>query len=243
MKMRRYRCVCPGRTRTPRRSAVTAAAPPRRGSRRGLVIGAIPVLLAGAGLLSHTARPGRRGLPGRLHHQFESWPGGFGANVTINNLGDAVDGWRLTWSFGAGQQITQMWNATLTQSGSAVTATNVGYNGSIPTGGSAAFGFNGSWTRQQPGAHVVRPERRDLHRHPAPDHPHPHADLRRPTPHRRRPTRHVRSSVDVPLDLDRPAGEPEVGVGLAQGLHQRRLQRQAPRLRHDARHRDRRGAR
>ena len=41
----------------------------------------------------------------------------------------------------------------------------------------------------------------------------------------------------------RRAGDPEVGVGLAQGLHQRRLQRQAPRLRDDARHRDRPGVR
>ena len=52
--------------------------------------------------------------------------------------------------------------------------------------------------------------------------------------------RHVRSSVDVPLDIDGPAGEPEVGVGLAQGLHRRPLQRQAPRLRDDARHAGRR---
>ena len=51
------------------------------------------------------------------------------------------------------------------------------------------------------------------------------------------PTGSVHASVDVPLDVDGLAGEPEVGLGLAQGLHQRRLQRQAPRLRHDARHR------
>ena len=27
------------------------------------------------------------------------WPGGFGANVTITNLGDPLSGWRLSWSF------------------------------------------------------------------------------------------------------------------------------------------------
>ena len=53
----------------------------------------------------------------------------------------------------------------------------------------------------------------------------------------------VRASVDVPLDVDGRAGEPEVGLGLAQGLHQRRLQRQAPRLRARRTTRDRRGAR
>ena len=71
-----------------------------------------------------------------------SWPGGFGANVTITNLGDPVNGWRLTWSFGAGQTITQLWNGSSTQSGSQVTVTNASYNGGIATGGTATFGFN-----------------------------------------------------------------------------------------------------
>jgi hypothetical protein len=73
------------------------------------------------------------------------WPGGFGANVNVNNLGDAVSSWTLTWSFSAGQTITQLWSGSVTQSGSQVTVTNASYNGSIPTGGSASFGFNGSW--------------------------------------------------------------------------------------------------
>ena len=73
------------------------------------------------------------------------WPGGFGANVNITNLGDVVSGWTLTWSFSAGQTITQLWSGTHTQSGSQVSVTNVDYNGSLPTGGSASFGFNGSW--------------------------------------------------------------------------------------------------
>ncbi|MCZ7475310.1 non-reducing end alpha-L-arabinofuranosidase family hydrolase [Micromonospora sp. WMMC273] len=78
------------------------------------------------------------------------WQGGFGANVTITNLGDPVSSWTLTWSFGAGQTVTQSWNTSLTQSGSAVTARNVDYNGSIPTNGNTSFGFNGSWTSSNP---------------------------------------------------------------------------------------------
>jgi len=73
------------------------------------------------------------------------WPGGFGASVTITNRGAAVTSWRLTWSFAAGQTITQLWSGTVSQSGAAVTVTNASYNGSIPTGGTASFGFNGSW--------------------------------------------------------------------------------------------------
>ncbi|MFB9239303.1 non-reducing end alpha-L-arabinofuranosidase family hydrolase, partial [Plantactinospora siamensis] len=78
------------------------------------------------------------------------WQGGFGANVTVTNLGDAVSSWTLTWSYSAGQTVTQFWNTALTQSGSAVTAKNVSYNGSIPTNGSVSFGFNGSWTSSNP---------------------------------------------------------------------------------------------
>ncbi|MEU8261382.1 cellulose binding domain-containing protein [Micromonospora sp. NPDC048999] len=73
------------------------------------------------------------------------WGGGFGADVTVTNLGDPVNGWTLTWSWTAGQQVTQAWNATVTQSGAQVAARDAGYNAAIGTGGTAAFGFNGSW--------------------------------------------------------------------------------------------------
>jgi hypothetical protein len=78
------------------------------------------------------------------------WAGGFGADVAITNLGDPVPSWTLRWSFVSGQAVTQAWNATVTQSGSAVTAVNVSYNGALATGGSTSFGFNGSWTSGNP---------------------------------------------------------------------------------------------
>jgi O-glycosyl hydrolase len=78
------------------------------------------------------------------------WQGGFGANVTITNLGDPLTSWALTWSYSAGQTVTQAWNTTLTQSGAAITARNVSYNGTIATNGTASFGFNGSWTGSNP---------------------------------------------------------------------------------------------
>src|SRR4051794_2615241 len=52
------------------------------------------------------------------------WGGGFGANVGITNLGDAISSWTLTWSFGAGQTITQLWNGSSTQSGAQVSVKN-----------------------------------------------------------------------------------------------------------------------
>lgn len=72
------------------------------------------------------------------------WSGGFKANVTITNSGDAVNGWTLAWTYGGGQQVTSAWNATITQSGSAVTARNVGYNASLASGATDSFGFLGT---------------------------------------------------------------------------------------------------
>jgi hypothetical protein len=74
------------------------------------------------------------------------WTGGFGASVTITNTGSTtINGWTLNWSFANGQTITQIWNATDTQTGGTVSATNASYNGTIAPGGTASFGFNGSW--------------------------------------------------------------------------------------------------
>ena len=69
------------------------------------------------------------------------WQGGFGANVTVTNLGDPINGWTLTWSYTAGQQVTQAWNATVTQSGASAMAVNAAWNGQLPAGGSIGFGF------------------------------------------------------------------------------------------------------
>lgn len=78
------------------------------------------------------------------------WPGGFGANVTITNLGDPVSSWKLDWTYTAGQRIQQLWNGTASTSGGQVSVTSLPWNGSIPTGGTASFGFNGSWAGSNP---------------------------------------------------------------------------------------------
>ena len=79
-------------------------------------------------------------------YQVNQWTGGFTAQVQVTNNGAALSGWTLTWSFTGNQQITSAWNAQITQSGAAVTAQNVSYNGSLPTGGSVQFGFQASFS-------------------------------------------------------------------------------------------------
>ncbi|MFS0703691.1 cellulose binding domain-containing protein [Cellulomonas sp. 179-A 9B4 NHS] len=78
------------------------------------------------------------------------WGGGFGADVRVENLGDPLDGWTLTWQFGAGQTVAQAWNAVASQSGATVTARNAGYNAALPSGSTVGFGFNGAWSGTNP---------------------------------------------------------------------------------------------
>ncbi|WBB96276.1 MULTISPECIES: cellulose binding domain-containing protein [unclassified Solwaraspora] len=73
------------------------------------------------------------------------WPGGFGARVTITNLGDPLTSWTLTWSFGAGQTVMQAWNTSLTQSDSAVSASNVSYRNAGQCSGLQTGGEGPRW--------------------------------------------------------------------------------------------------
>lgn len=112
--------------------------------RVGLVMASVATLV-GAGVVVASSASAAVGC--RVAYSGTSqWPGGFTADVVITNLGDPIDGWRLVWTWPSGQQATQVWNATITQSGSQATATNVSYNAAIATNGSVSFGFNGSWS-------------------------------------------------------------------------------------------------
>jgi hypothetical protein len=79
------------------------------------------------------------------------WSGGFTAAVTVTNLGSPLTGWTLAFDFTAGQTVMQGWNATWSQAGTRVTATNAAWNGALGTGSSASIGFNG----YSPGANPV----------------------------------------------------------------------------------------
>jgi chitodextrinase len=83
----------------------------------------------------------------RVAYGVNQWNNGFTANITITNTSSsAVNGWTLAWSYAGNQQVGNAWNATVSQSGQAVTARNMSYNGSIPAGGTTSFGFNASFS-------------------------------------------------------------------------------------------------
>src|SRR6185312_486711 len=102
------------------------------------VAAALPVALGESGAAAATA-------PCSVTYQVNQWSGGFTANVSVTNGGAALTAWTISWSFDGTQQITSAWNAQVTQSGKAATATNESYNGAVAAGGSQ-FGFQGTWS-------------------------------------------------------------------------------------------------
>ena len=74
------------------------------------------------------------------------WDTGFTANVTVTNNSTAKSSWSVKWAYAGNEKVTSGWNAKVSQSGTAVTAANESYNGSLATGGSVSFGFQGTYS-------------------------------------------------------------------------------------------------
>jgi Cellulose binding domain/Fibronectin type III domain len=71
------------------------------------------------------------------------WASGYVAGVDITNNGpDPLDGWTLTFTWPTGwQRLDSGWNATWTQDGRDVKATNLDTNGTLAPGASVSIGF------------------------------------------------------------------------------------------------------
>ncbi|MFD3515497.1 glycoside hydrolase family 9 protein [Streptomyces sp. NPDC058657] len=79
------------------------------------------------------------------------WGTGFTATLTVKNTGaEAVDGWKLSWTYPAGQRVTSAWNATVTQDGTAVVARNTDWNRTLAPGATASFGVQGTHSGTSP---------------------------------------------------------------------------------------------
>ena len=80
------------------------------------------VALGGAGLAIAALPAGAAAAGCRVTYTITNqWPGGFSAGLSITNLGDAISSWTVGWTFANGQMVTQLWNGTVSQSGSAPT--------------------------------------------------------------------------------------------------------------------------
>ncbi|ASE07952.2 glycoside hydrolase [Jonesia denitrificans] len=79
------------------------------------------------------------------------WNSGFTATVKITNTStQPINGWSLAFTFPAGQQITNLWSATNTSTGSTATITNAAWNPTINAGQTVEFGFNGTHNGNNP---------------------------------------------------------------------------------------------
>jgi len=92
--------------------------------------------------------------PRAVHYAISnSWPGGFGASITLTNkAATAVNGWTLTFTWpAAGEGVQSGWNGTWTQSGQTVTVVATSWDATIgANGGTVSLGFNGIDTGQDP---------------------------------------------------------------------------------------------
>ncbi|MFG1812102.1 cellulose binding domain-containing protein, partial [Streptomyces sp. NPDC049040] len=79
-----------------------------------------------------------------------SWSGGYQGEVKVTAGSAAISGWTVRWTLSSGQTITQVWNGSLSTSGSTATVTNASYNGSLQPSASTTFGFLANGTPSTP---------------------------------------------------------------------------------------------
>ncbi|MBO4209309.1 cellulose binding domain-containing protein, partial [Micromonospora echinofusca] len=75
-----------------------------------------------------------------------AWTGGFTAEIRVTNRGGALNGWTVSFTAGAGVQLSNGWNGRWSQSGQQLTVSNESWNGSVPGGGTINVGFQGTYT-------------------------------------------------------------------------------------------------
>ncbi|MCO8269112.1 PQQ-dependent sugar dehydrogenase [Actinoplanes sp. TRM 88003] len=76
----------------------------------------------------------------------DQWSTGFTASVDVTNLGATRNSWTLTFTFPGNQRVTGAWNATVTQTGTAVTARNASWNGGLAPGATVTFGLQATFS-------------------------------------------------------------------------------------------------
>ncbi|MBQ1048264.1 glycoside hydrolase family 6 protein [Micromonospora sp. C51] len=120
------------------------------GRRRAVALAGASALVAG-GLVTLPVTAAHAATQCDVAYTTNDWQGGFTANVTIRNVGDALSNWTLGFTFpDANQRLVQGWSARWSQSGRNVTAQNESWNGNLATGASTSIGFNGSWSGSNP---------------------------------------------------------------------------------------------
>jgi len=71
------------------------------------------------------------------------WQQGFSVGINLTNLGPAINGWTLQFTFTGGQTVDNGWSGTWSQSGPNVSVRDAGWNAQLATNQTINIGFNG----------------------------------------------------------------------------------------------------
>jgi hypothetical protein len=98
-----------------------------------------------------TPTPTGDALCAATYRTVNSWQNGYQGEVTVKNTGEVpMTGWTVTLEAPRGQTVTQVWNASLTGSGSSATVSSLAWNGALGAGASTTFGFTGDTSGADP---------------------------------------------------------------------------------------------
>ncbi|NLT57238.1 MAG: cellulose-binding protein [Actinomycetales bacterium] len=93
----------------------------------------------GTATTTTTSGPGRTCTA--TYRTVNSWPDGLQGEITVQAGTSALSGWTVSWDLADGQSLKESWNATVTSSGSTITARGLSWNGTVKAGSTATFGF------------------------------------------------------------------------------------------------------
>uniref|UniRef100_UPI0035716C75 cellulose binding domain-containing protein n=1 Tax=Catellatospora bangladeshensis TaxID=310355 RepID=UPI0035716C75 len=92
--------------------------------------------------ISPSASPNPGGGCTRVITIINSWPGGYQAEIKVTNTGtSALNPWNATWTVPSGVTLSSGWNATVTQSGTTITAAAPSWSPSLAASGSVTIGY------------------------------------------------------------------------------------------------------
>lgn len=114
---------------------------------RTALLAALALVASGTGTALAAVPADIAAIPCTVDYKVQNqWDTGFTVAVTVTNNGAAKSSWAVKWSYAGNQKVTSGWNARISQSGADVTAANETHNGTLATGGSVSFGFNGTYS-------------------------------------------------------------------------------------------------
>ena len=126
-----------------------------RAMRLAAVGAAVAMLVAATVSVSTALRAWAQEFCELEYEVVNDWGSGFQAQVSIT-VGEAVDGWEVTWQFPSGTSVESAWNVDWSQSGAAFTGSDVGWNASLEAGQAReVFGFIGAGSAETPEAIAV----------------------------------------------------------------------------------------